>query len=473
MVVKITQDSIREIIPDFAKAIKANNRANQKPGTTVIDFRDELKKGYERDVVSVKSELLRFRKENGRLSAEVSSYQQLKEPLNDGDEKSQDTLRKFLKASDPNKTEELKTLIEHKGQQVPAIITADGFLINGNRRKMAIDELYKKTQSEEFLWMKVVILPGEEGDETGGPPTIKEIAQIEHRYQIQSEGKSEYSSFNRALTMRNNRDNFGISLIEQLKDDPLHFNKKERQLKGAETQLKNKYIGPLDCIDEYLDYLGRPRLYNSISSGKEGRWEAFVEYYKIHEIISDQKRREKVGIEEKYVGKISAACFDIIRKQEFKGLPSLNLIIRDVKSSLTKKHHDQAIEELVKLVDDNIDLSPEELKDKEGKDLEFDEIDKLWANKNNKIINQHVHLNLKFGGEENIREGGLDLLEKSLGHLNNEDMEDAIDHMRHEDMGEAIKVANEIARTIKDIVNNLVKLKGDKQKVLNVITKNK
>ena len=127
MVVKITQDSIREIIPDFAKAIKANNRANQKPGTTVIDFRDELKKGYERDVVSVKSELLRFRKENGRLSAEVSSYQQLKEPLNDGDEKSQDTLRKFLKASDPNKTEELKTLIEHKGQQVPAIITADGF----------------------------------------------------------------------------------------------------------------------------------------------------------------------------------------------------------------------------------------------------------------------------------------------------------------------------------------------------------
>ena len=67
----------------------------------------------------------------------------------------------------------------------------------------------------------------------------------------------------------------------------------------------------------------------------------------------------------------------------------------------------------------------------------------------------------------------MDLLEKSLGHLNNEDMEDAIDHMRHEDMGEAIKVANEIARTIKDIVNNLVKLKGDKQKVLNVITKNK
>ena len=141
MVVNITQDSQREIIADFAKAIIQDIRTDEKPDGAVIDFRDELKKGLERDVVSVKSELLRFRKENGRIAAEVATYEQLNAPLNDEDDESQEELRKFLKQSDPKKTKELKSLIRHSGQREPAIITADGFLINGNRRKMALENL--------------------------------------------------------------------------------------------------------------------------------------------------------------------------------------------------------------------------------------------------------------------------------------------------------------------------------------------
>ena len=42
MVVKKTQDSHREIIPDLAKAIKDGIKKHIKPEKTVIDFRNEL-----------------------------------------------------------------------------------------------------------------------------------------------------------------------------------------------------------------------------------------------------------------------------------------------------------------------------------------------------------------------------------------------------------------------------------------------
>ena len=46
---------------------------------------------------------------------------------------------------------------------------------------------------DKFQTMKVVVLPGKTDE--GGPPTLKEIEQIENRYQLQTEGKAEYYGF--------------------------------------------------------------------------------------------------------------------------------------------------------------------------------------------------------------------------------------------------------------------------------------
>ena len=129
------------------------------------------------------------------------SYEKDKSPLLEKSENAQKIVRKFLEDKDPEKTKELINSIRHMGQKEPAIITKDGFLINGNRRKVALEKLHEKTKEEKFKWMKVVILPGK--NDPGGPPTLKEIEQIENRYQLQSEGKSEYYNFDRALSIRN------------------------------------------------------------------------------------------------------------------------------------------------------------------------------------------------------------------------------------------------------------------------------
>ena len=49
--------------------------------------------------------------------------------------------RDDITAFDGGKKDVLKNQLLKKGQQQPAIITCDGFLVNGNRRKMALEEL--------------------------------------------------------------------------------------------------------------------------------------------------------------------------------------------------------------------------------------------------------------------------------------------------------------------------------------------
>ncbi len=186
----ITKSAIREIIDDFAQEIKHRLRKTPKPSMEVINFRNETKEKYERPIVSVPIEILRYRKNNGRIASDVLDHERNIGVLDEKDEHSQETIRDFLEKKDPERTEVLKKDIIHKGQREPAIITCDGFLVNGNRRKMVLQMLQSEFPNEdEYRFMNVVILPGK--NEEGGPPTLLEIEQIENRYQLQSDGRSE------------------------------------------------------------------------------------------------------------------------------------------------------------------------------------------------------------------------------------------------------------------------------------------
>ena len=170
----ITIPKLREIDPDFALEIK-RRRTKVSPPKTVIYFRNEHIKGIERDIWEVPIELLRYRVDNGRISSDVESYRKLHGPLLEKDNKAQEIIASFLDRKDPDLTDILVKSIKHTGQKEPAIITCDGFLINGNRRKLALEKL-------KYPTMKVVILPGP--DDEGGPPTLLEIEQIERVKQI-------------------------------------------------------------------------------------------------------------------------------------------------------------------------------------------------------------------------------------------------------------------------------------------------
>ena len=170
-----------------------------------------------------------------------------------------------MEEKDPEKTDELIKSIEHYGQNEAAIITCDGFLINGNRRKMALEKLGKLNPGKsEYEFMKVVILPGK--GEPDGPPTPLEIEQLENRYQLQRDGKSEYYGFDQALSIRRKIER-GYSLKAQLQDDPRYVRAGEKEIIQAIKGMELEYLRPLDCIDNYLRMFGREGLYGTAQLG--------------------------------------------------------------------------------------------------------------------------------------------------------------------------------------------------------------
>ena len=291
----------------------------------------------------------RYRKDNGRISSDVEDYESRIGVLDEKDEKAQEILAKFLSDKDPKKTISLIKSLLHEGQREPAIITCDGFLINGNRRKMAIESLHEEFPGDDnFLYMKVVILPGK-GRKEGGAPTLFEIERIENRYELQSDGKAEYYGLDRALSIRR-KDKIGLTLEMQLTDDPRYVKASKGDLKTAVKKYTDDYLDPLECVDRYLRQFDREGQYKTISSGMTdsmGRWYAFVDYAKMYRnLFLNPNKLDEIGIKEEEVGLIETAAFNIIRLRTMKDIGKVHNVMRDLGRYCKDKRSEEHTSEL-------------------------------------------------------------------------------------------------------------------------------
>ena len=416
----INQSRYREIINDFAKTIQERKVKGAKPEKTVINFRNEKKDGIEREVFMVPIGCLRYRKYNGRILSDIKSYEANHGVLDESMIETQNIIRKFLEQKDPENTKTLKKSIEHTGQQSPAIITCDGFLINGNRRKTVFDTLYD-TNPEKYSMMKVVILPNV--GEPGGPPTLKEIEHIENRYQLQRDGKSEYYGFDMALSIQRKIEN-GLTLKEQLLDDPRYTGMSDSEFKKIMNKYEKDYLSPLKCVDRYLESLDRIGLYDSVSTGagdKEGRWEAFKDYSKFYSnYLTNDKWRIETGVEEDEIGDVEDVAFKMIRKRE---VPSrkVHVVMRDLKKLYKNRDAKKILSSLESDVE--IHLPHEDCRDEDGKEFPARIIDTIWGNKYKTTFAHKINSAYGFLETQQIRETPLTLLDTALKKLNHANMD--------------------------------------------------
>lgn len=442
---KISTDPERKIIAEFAKEVKARATPGPSPEFTVIDFRNDRQRGKagERKVYFVPTDILRFRKDNGRIAADVMTYEKLNGPLIENSIETQQILHKFLLGLDKENNEKLKHSIQHAGQIDPAIITCDGFLINGNRRKMILEELFNQTKDSKYTTMKCVILPAKDVTDfpysEGGSPKIIEIEEIENRYQLQKDGKSEYTNFNWAVsTQRKIQD--GYSIERQLRDDSSFAHLPEKEFNKKVEEIKENFLYPLEAVDRYLESLDREMLYNTIAEGshdKDGRWYSFIDYYKyVYKKLEDEKSRTKLEVEEDEVGEIEDICFKIIRKKDFKGLMKTHMVMRKIPSILTNR---AAKKELMKIANGTSELTKSEIDDCNG-DIKL--IDGKWGKNNEPIIYGKVKVAVQIVDHEKETETPVTLLQDSLKKLNHENMQpDTIDPFKIE---EALKICRNI-----------------------------
>lgn len=86
---------------------------------------------------------------------------------------------------------DLKEDLKSRGQQQPAIATADGVLVNGNRRAAALRSLYLDDDQQGAHYVKCLVLPAD--------ATPAELVDLETELQIARDFKQEYGWINEAF----------------------------------------------------------------------------------------------------------------------------------------------------------------------------------------------------------------------------------------------------------------------------------
>lgn len=432
----LTQPAKRDVIDSFAAEIrKSKVEVAEK---LAIPYRPDILTKKVRQVYMVPTGLLRFRKENGRIASDVESYEKSHEPLDESKKSDQKQLRIFLEEKDPEKTDTLVRSLEHEGQQDPAVITADGFLINGNRRKMAL-EILQANDPTRFSHMKVVILPDK--DEEGGEPTKVDIELLENAYQFHHDGKSEYYNFDRALSIRRKEQEVDIPLEMQMKQDSKYAKLSEKKFEQEVKKYRDEYLGPLECIDKYLAYIGRPGDYSAISGGKAdrtGSWQAFLDYYKsVDRNLKEVKTRLKMNVEDYEIGAVEDAAFKILRQRDFGGSSNAFVPnkINDIMRKLPKVlQNSQAKKELLKL---------KSVPSGEGMD------DATWIQENHKKVSHLVTEAFRQVNNQIEREEPIAKLERALSLLNSEDIDP--DGVPISNLPEGLKVINALKDRIEEL----------------------
>ena len=279
-----------------------------------------------------------------------------------------------------------------------------------------------------------------------------EIEQLENRYQLQSDGKSEYYGFDRALSIKRKIE-LGLSLEAQLRDDPQYAGATHAELQKAIKDCEKEFLLPLECADRYLRQFQRESQYRTISTSRsdsEGRWQALVDYSNAYtNYFRNPKRLLELGIEEDEIGEIEEAAFDIIRLRRLKDLPKVHVVMRNLPKYCRRKEGKKEIMKISQEVDPV--LPPKECLDKEDNPLGPKEIDEKWAAKYAQSIIYHTKKAHQIHEAQKERETPIGLLEAAYKKLSHEDM-----NLTRIEIGDFDK-ASKLARKIQTKANEIEK----------------
>jgi hypothetical protein len=202
-------------------------------------------------IYRVQTEHLLFNKQNGRIHSEVLAREaQDGRRLDASSEDDQEIIRSLLLDIRADENEKISADLQRNGQIDPGIVTCDGVVINGNRRKVLLESLYRKTSDERYRFMEVQVLPSS--------VTRSEVWLIEAGIQMSTSQQLDYSPINNLLKFREGI-NSGINEAEMA-----------ARIYGATEEQIRDDLKRLELIDEYLEhYLRKPGRYYLVSEKSE------------------------------------------------------------------------------------------------------------------------------------------------------------------------------------------------------------
>jgi hypothetical protein len=194
-------------------------------------------------VYSLSIDDLAFNKANGRIKAEVLEKEtELARSLSPESPQDQKLIGTILLSIRKDENEKIREDLRKNGQMRPGIITCDGIVINGNRRKALLQDLYGETGETKYKQIDVQVLPSD--------ITKAELWLIEAGIQMSAPQQLDYSPINNLLNWRD-------GVLGGLKIDDM-----AARIYGVSKESIESDLDRLDLIDEYLkDFLRKPDRY--------------------------------------------------------------------------------------------------------------------------------------------------------------------------------------------------------------------
>lgn len=276
------QQRISEVIAD--------NRNQQMTG---VPFRWKGQSTTQ-DVYRIPLDFLVYNKYNGRIAMEVLSYEKENGPLNPEQEDDIKIIENFLYESKRDRNESTMKDLKQSGQLRYGIITADGIVVDGNRRAMLLNRLYHENKGsrevEHCKYFLAIVLPDN--------ATEKDIQQLETVYQLGEDEKVEYNAIAKYLKCKRLKE-LGFTEI-QIAD-----------FMAQKPSVIKEMINILELMEDFLKEYGYEGIYTRLD-GTEGQ---FVDLYKY--LDSYEKEKKNVSNSWNYsksdISDLKTVCFDYIR----------------------------------------------------------------------------------------------------------------------------------------------------------------
>lgn len=240
-----------------------------------------------------------YNKYNGRIGSDVLSYETQNGELNAELDSDCELIEKFLFDSkeERNKTT-MKSLLEN-GQQKYGIVTSDGIIVDGNRRAMLLNKLYREHEKSGNSYAKVekckyflaIILPDDAEE--------KDIQQLETIYQMGEDEKLDYNPIEKYLKCKE---------LQRL-----GFTNKEISefMSEKESQIE-EWLDILALMEEYLQEYGYDGIFTRLEK-TEGQFVDLKNYLDSCKKKGANVRNVDWTYNDSDISDLKLVCFDYIR----------------------------------------------------------------------------------------------------------------------------------------------------------------
>lgn len=250
------------------------------------------------NVYKIPIEFLVFNKENGRIASLVKSYTREHQAIDVETEEGSKLISKFLYNAHIERNKITRENIINNGQLQFGIVTADGVIVDGNRRvtllmSIANDEKLPQQVRDRSKYFLAAILPEDAND--------TDILRLETQFQMGSDDKVDYNPIEKYLHAYDMSKHF---TVDEIKTYMGFKNKKE----------VTQAIEMVGLIDEYLEAFDYAGIYTRIPSGSEDR------LLKLNDAIRKIKEGGIPWItttgKDEVINNLKMICFDFIRLGE-------------------------------------------------------------------------------------------------------------------------------------------------------------